>query len=130
MPTISGLRRRGVPADSVRSFIEKLSISKNEGVIEASMFEHCIRDSLNDTAPRRMAVLRPLKLTIENYPPGEFEEVDVKNNPRDENAGARKVIFGREIYIEKEDFMEEPSKNFFRLAPGREDRLRGAYYVT
>ena len=130
MPTISGLRRRGVPADSVRSFIEKLSISKNEGVIEASMFEHCIRDSLNDTAPRRMAVLRPLKLTIENYPPGEFEEVDVKNNPRDENAGARKVIFGREIYIEKEDFMEEPSKKFFRLAPGREVRLRGAYYVT
>ena len=130
MPTVSGLRRRGVPASAIRDFIGRLAISKNEGVVEAAMLEHCIRDPLNDTAPRRMAVLRPLKIVIENYPEGQVEEVDAVNNPRDETAGARKVPFSREIYVERDDFMEDAPKKFFRLSLGREVRLRAAYFIT
>lgn len=130
MPTVSGLRRRGVPAAAIRDFIGRLAISKSDGVVEAAMLEHCIRDPLNDSALRRMAVLRPLKIVIENYPEGQVEELDAVNNPRDESAGTRKVPFSREIYIEREDFMEDPPKKFFRLGPGREVRLRAAYFVT
>jgi len=130
MPTVSGLRRRGVPASAIRDFIGRLAISKNEGVVEAAMLEHCIRDPLNDTAPRRMAVLRPLKIVIENYPEGQVEEVDAVNNPRDETAGTRKVPFSREIYVERDDFMEDAPKKFFRLSLGREVRLRAAYFIT
>ena len=130
MPTVSGFRRRGVPASSIRDFIGRLSISKNEGTVEAAMLEHCIRDPLNDTALRRMAVLRPLKVVIENYPEGLIEELDAVNNPRDETAGTRKVPFSREIYVERDDFMEDAPKKFFRLSPGREVRLRAAYFVT
>ena len=130
MPTLSGLRRRGVPPAAIRDFIGLLAISRNEGTVEATMLEHCIRSRLNETALRRMAVLRPLEVVIENYPEGRTEELEIANNPRDESAGARKVAFSRELYIERDDFMEEPPKKFFRLAPGREVRLRGAYFVT
>ncbi|MEC8531210.1 MAG: glutamine--tRNA ligase/YqeY domain fusion protein [Pseudomonadota bacterium] len=130
MPTISGLRRRGVPALAVRDFISRLSISKSEGTVDAAMLEHCIRDSLNQTSMRRMAVLRPLKLVIENYPEGQVEEFQSANNPQDESAGTRVVPFSREIWIERDDFMEDAPKKFFRLSPGREVRLRSAYFVT
>ena len=130
MPTISGLRRRGVPALAVRDFISRLSISKSEGTVDAAMLEHCIRDSLNQTSMRRMAVLRPLKLVIENYPVGQVEEFQSANNPQDESAGTRVVPFSREIWIERDDFMEDAPKKFFRLSPGREVRLRSAYFVT
>jgi glutaminyl-tRNA synthetase len=130
MPTLSGLRRRGVPASAIRDFIGRLSISKNEGTVEAAMLEHCIREPLNDSALRRMAVLRPLKVVIENYPEDRVEEVDAVNNPRDDSAGTRKVPFSREIYVERDDFMEDAPKKFFRLSPGREVRLRAAYFVT
>ncbi len=130
MPTISGLRRRGVPAASIRDFISRLAISKSEGTVEAAMLEHCIREPLNDSALRRMAVLRPLKVVIENYPEGQTEDVEATNNPRDEAAGTRSVPFSREIYIERDDFMEDPPKKFFRLGPGREVRLRAAYFIT
>ena len=130
MPTVSGLRRRGVPASAVRDFIGRLAISKSEGNVEAAMLEHCIRDPLNDSALRRMAVLRPLKVVIENYPEGQVEELPATNNPRDETAGTRLVPFSREIYVERDDFMEDAPKKFFRLSPGREVRLRSAYFVT
>ena len=130
MPTISGLRRRGVPPVSIRDFISRLAISKSEGTVEAAMLEHCIREPLNDSALRRMAVLRPLKVVIENYPEGQTEDVEATNNPRDEAAGTRSVPFSREIYIERDDFMEDPPKKFFRLGPGREVRLRAAYFIT
>ena len=130
MPTVSGLRRRGVPAAAIRDFIGRLAISKSEGTVEAAMMEHCIRDPLNDRALRRMAVLRPLKMVIENYPDGQVEELEVTNNPRDETAGTRMVPFSREIWVERDDFMEDAPKKFFRLSPGREVRLRSAYFVT
>ena len=130
MPTISGLRRRGVPASAVRDFISRLSISKSEGIVDAAMLEHCIRDSLNQTSMRRMAVLRPLKVVIENYPKGQVEEFPSANNPQDELAGTRMVPFSREIWIERDDFMEDAPKKFFRLRLGREVRLRSAYFVT
>lgn len=130
MPTVSGFRRRGVPSSAIRDFISRLSISKNEGTVEAAMLEHCIRDPLNDSALRRMGVLRPLKVVIENYPEGQVEEVDAVNNPRDETAGTRKVPFSHEIYVERDDFMEDAPKKFFRLSLGREVRLRAAYFIT
>jgi glutaminyl-tRNA synthetase len=130
MPTISGIRRRGFPAEGVRSFVATIGVAKRDGVVDYAMLEHSVRDVLNRVAPRRFAVLRPLKLTIENYPQGQVEELDADNNPEDASAGSRKVPFARELFIEREDFMEDPPKKFFRLAPGREVRLRYAYFVT
>jgi glutaminyl-tRNA synthetase len=130
MPTIAGLRRRGVPAVALRDFVKRIGMARTNSIIEVALFEFTIREHLNKTAPRRMAVLRPLKLVIENYPEGQSEEFDIANHPEDPAAGTRKVPFGREIYIEQEDFMETPSNKFFRLGPGREVRLRGAYLVT
>jgi glutaminyl-tRNA synthetase len=130
MPTVSGLRRRGVPPEAIRDFISRLAISKSDGVVEVAMLEHCIRDLLNRTAERRMAVLRPLKVVIENYPEGEVEFLEAVNNPENPDDGARQLPFSRELYIEQDDFMEDPPKKFFRLAPGREVRLRYAYFIT
>jgi glutaminyl-tRNA synthetase len=130
MPTISGIRRRGFPAEGVRDFAAMIGVAKRDGVVDYAMLEHCVRDVLNRRALRRFGVLRPLKLTIENYPEGQVEELDAVNNPEDEAAGTRKVRFARELFIEREDFMEDPPKKFFRLAPGREVRLRYAYFVT
>jgi glutaminyl-tRNA synthetase len=130
MPTLRGLRRRGVPAAALRDFAGRIGIAKAHNVVEVALLEHCVRELLNKTAQRRMAVLRPLKVVIENYPEGEMEELDAVNNPEDEAAGSRKVPFSRELYIEREDFMEDPPKKFFRLAPGREVRLRYAYFLT
>ena len=130
LPTLSGLRRRGVPAAAVRDFIARLAISKSDSVIEAAMLDHYIRELLNRTAERRMAVLRPLKIVIENYPDGEEEELEAANHPGDPDRGTRMVPFSREIYVERDDFMEDPPKKFYRLGPGREVRLRFAYFVT
>ena len=130
MPSLSGLRRRGVPPAAIRDFISRLAISKSVGVVEMALLEHSVRELLNKTAERRMAVLRPLKVLIENYPEGEAEMLAAINNPGDPESGTRQVPFGREIYIEREDFMEDPPKKFFRLAPGREVRLRYAYFLT
>ena len=130
MPTISGLRRRGVPAAAIRNFAKSVGVARANSTVDVGMFEHAVRDELNRTASRRMAVLHPLKLVIENYPEGASEELDAINHPDDPDAGTRKIPFGRELYIERDDFMEDPPKNFFRLAPGREVRLRYAYFVT
>jgi glutaminyl-tRNA synthetase len=130
MPTISGLRRRGFTAESIRDFCARVGVAKKENVIDVGLLEHCVREDLNRRAPRAMAVLRPIKFVITNYPEGQSEELDVVNNPEDASAGTRKVSFSREIYIERDDFMEDPPKKFFRLAPGREARLRNAYFVT
>jgi glutaminyl-tRNA synthetase len=119
-----------VPAAALRDFAGRIGIAKAHNVVEVALLEHCVRELLNKTAQRRMAVLRPLKVVIENYPEGQSEELDAVNNPEDEAAGSRKVPFSRELYIEREDFMEEPPKKFFRLAPGREVRLRYAYFLT
>jgi len=132
MPTISGIRRRGFPAEGVRDFAAMIGVARRDGVVDYAMLEHCVRDVLNRRALRRFGVLRPLKLTIENYPEGQVEELDAVNNPEDKTgaSGSRKVRFSRKLWIEREDFMEEPPKKFFRLAPGREVRLRYAYFVT
>jgi glutaminyl-tRNA synthetase len=130
MPTISGLRRRGFPAEGIRDFATMVGVSKADSVIEVGVLEHAVRDVLNRTSVRRFAVLDPLKVVIEEYPDGLVEEMDVVNNPEDASAGSRKVPFTRELWIERDDFMEEPSAKFFRLAPGREIRLRSAYFVT
>jgi glutaminyl-tRNA synthetase len=130
MPTLSGIRRRGFPAEGLRVFAEAVGVNKRESTVEIEMLEHCVREVLNRAAPRRMAVLHPLKLVIDNYPEAQVEELDAVNNPEDPAAGTRKVPFSRELFIEREDFMEEPPKKFFRLAPGREVRLRYAYFVT
>jgi glutaminyl-tRNA synthetase len=130
MPTLSGLRRRGVPAAAVRNFAKSVGVARANSTVDVGMFEYAVRDELNRTAARRMAVLRPLKLVIENYPEGQSEELDAVNHPDDPEAGSRKLPFGRELYIERDDFMEDPPKNFFRLTPGREVRLRYAYFVT
>lgn len=130
MPTIAGLRRRGYTPASIRNFAERVGVAKRENVIDVALLEHTVREDLNRTAPRLMAVLRPLKVVIENYPEGKFEEFETPNNPEDPAAGSRKVPFSRELWIERDDFMENPPKKFFRLAPGREVRLRSAYFVT
>ncbi|MFM2105557.1 MAG: Glutaminyl-tRNA synthetase, partial [Chloroflexota bacterium] len=130
MPTISGLRRRGFPAEGIRDFATMVGVSKADSVIEIGQLEYAVRQVLNRTAKRRFAVLDPLKVVIENYPDGQVETVDVPNNPEDEAAGTRAVEFGRELWIEREDFMEEPAPKFFRLSVGREVRLRSAYFIT
>jgi glutaminyl-tRNA synthetase len=130
MPTISGLRRRGFPAEGIRDFATMIGVAKSDSVIEFGQLEHAIRTVLNRTAPRRFAVLRPLRVVIDNYPEGQVEEMEVANNPEDPAAGSRKVPFTRQLWIERDDFMEDPPVKFFRLAPGREVRLRSAYFVT
>ncbi|MBT6094259.1 MAG: glutamine--tRNA ligase/YqeY domain fusion protein [Rhodospirillaceae bacterium] len=130
MPTISGFRRRGIPAAALRDFAGRIGVTKSDAVIEVALLEHCVRELLNKTAQRRMAVLKPLKVVIENYPEGEAEELEAINNPEAPDAGKHMVPFSRELYIERDDFMEDPPKKFFRLAPGREVRLRYAYFLT
>jgi glutaminyl-tRNA synthetase len=129
MPTLSGMRRRGYPPEAIRSFCEKIGVGRRENIVDLALLEYCVREDLNRRAPRVMAVLRPLKVVIENYPEGQVEELDAVNNPEDLGMGTRKVPFARELYIEREDFLEEPPKKFFRLAPGREVRLRYAYFI-
>jgi glutaminyl-tRNA synthetase len=130
MPTIQGLRRRGYSPQSIRNFCKKIGVNKFNSTVDVALLEHCLRDDLNKTSLRVMAVLDPVKVVITNYPEGQSEELDAINNPEDESAGMRKVPFSRELYIELADFMENPPKKFFRLAPGREVRLRYAYFVT
>ena len=130
MPTLAGLRRRGVPPAAIRDFVKRIGVAKAHSVVDAGMFDFSVREVLNRTALRRMAVLRPLKVVIENYPEGRIEELEAVNNPESPAAGTRKIRFGRELYIEQDDFMESPPKKFFRLAPGKEVRLRYAYFVT
>jgi glutaminyl-tRNA synthetase len=130
MPTLQGMRRRGFSAQSILDFSERVGLAKRENVIEVELLEHCLRQDLNKRAQRRLGVLNPLKLTIENYPQGQSEEIDAVNNPEDSNAGTRKVPFSRNILIDRNDFMEDPPKKYFRLAPGKEVRLKYAYYVT
>ena len=130
MPTISGLRRRGYTPESIRSFVERAGVTKVKGVSDLKGLEHSVREHLNRTANRVMGVLRPLRVVIENYPEGESEELDAINNPEDESAGTRKFPFSRVLYIEQDDFREDPPRKFFRLAPGREVRLRYAYFIT
>ncbi|MCK4291876.1 MAG: glutamine--tRNA ligase/YqeY domain fusion protein [Planctomycetes bacterium] len=129
-PTISGLRRRGYSPAAIREFCKRIGVNKFNSTVDIALLEHCLREDLNKNSPRVMAVLRPLKVVIDNYPEGQVEELDAVNNPEDPAAGTRKVPFSRELYIEREDFMEEPPKKFYRLAPGREVRLRYAYFVT
>ncbi len=129
MPTISGLRRRGYTPEAIREFCARIGVAKKDSTVDLALLEHCLREDLNRRAPRRMAVLRPLKVVIENYPEGAAETFDAVNNPEDPSAGTRPVPFSRVLYIERDDFMEEPPKKFFRLAPGREVRLRYAYFV-
>jgi glutaminyl-tRNA synthetase len=130
MPTLAGLRRRGIPAEAIRNFIRRLGVGKANSVVEIAMFDHAVRELLNKSAPRRMGVLRPLKIVIENYPEGQTEALDAVNNPEDPAAGTRAIHFGREIYVERDDFMEDPPKKFYRLSPGKEVRLRYAYLIT
>jgi len=130
MPTLAGLRRRGVPPEAIRKFIASIGVAKANSVVDIAMFNHAIREVLNKAALRRMAVMRPLKVVIENFPEGETDMLEAGNNPEDPTAGTREVPFSREIYVERDDFMEDPPKKFFRLSPGREVRLRYAYFVT
>jgi len=130
MPTLCGLRRRGVPPEAVRAFCERIGVSKADSWVDVQFFEHCVREDLNRTAPRVMGVLSPLKVVIENYPEAKTEEFDAVNNPEDPSAGTRKVPFGRTLHIERDDFREDPPRKFHRLAPGREVRLRYAYLIT
>jgi len=130
MPTLCALRRRGYTPAAIRDFCNKAGVTKVNAVTEMALLEHCVRQDLNQTSPRVMGVLRPLKLVIENYPDDQVEEFETKNNPEDQSAGTRKVPFSKTLYIERDDFMEDPPRKFFRLAPGREVRLRSAYFVT
>src|SRR5271155_839293 len=130
MPTLGGIRRRGYTPEAVRNFVGAIGVSKTNGSIELAMLEHFVREDLNKRSPRVMAVLRPLKVVIDNYPENQMEEMDAVNNPEDANAGARKVPFSRVLYIEQDDFREDPPKGYFRLSPGREVRLRYGYFIT
>jgi glutaminyl-tRNA synthetase len=130
MPTIAGIRRRGVPAAALREFIGRVGVAKAYSTVDVAMFDSAIRDTLNPAAPRRMAVLRPLKLIIDNYPEGTTEKLEARNHPDNPDAGSRMVTFGRELYVEQDDFMEHPPKKFYRLSPGKEVRLRWGYLVT
>jgi glutaminyl-tRNA synthetase len=129
MPTLSGLRRRGYTPESIREFCHRIGVAKVTSIVDLALLEHCIREDLNKRAHRVMAVLRPLKVIIDNYPEGQVEELEAENNPEDPSAGTRKMPFSREMYIEQEDFMEDPPKKFFRLGPGREVRLKHAYII-
>jgi len=129
MPTISGLRRRGYTPEAIRHFCKLIGVSKVESTVDVQLLEHCVREDLNRRCTRAMGVIRPLKVVIENYPEGQTEEFEAINNPEDPSAGTRKIPFSRELYIEQDDFMENPPKDFFRLAPGREVRLRSAYFI-
>jgi glutaminyl-tRNA synthetase len=129
MPTLCGMRRRGFTSEAIRDFIEKVGVAKNESIVDVSLLEHCVRDQLNATANRVMAILNPLKLIIDNYPEEQVEELEAINNPEDKNAGTRSIPFSKILYIEQEDFMEDPPKKYFRLSPGNEVRLRYGYYV-
>ncbi len=130
LPTLRGFRRRGYPPEAIRDFARRIGVTKRDNTVEFAMLEHCAREVLNRTAERRMAVLRPLKLVIENFPPDQVDHLEAVNNPEDPTAGTRTVPFTRELFIERDDFMEDPPRKFFRLAPGREVRLRYAYFVT
>ncbi|MCB9154001.1 MAG: glutamine--tRNA ligase/YqeY domain fusion protein [Caldilineae bacterium] len=130
MPTLSGYRRKGYTPEAIRDFTERIGVAKNDSTVDFALLEHCVRQDLNQHSPRVMAVLDPLKVVITNYPEGQTEELFAINNPEDESAGTRKVPFSRELYIEREDFMEDPPRKFYRLVPGREVRLRYAYFVT
>jgi glutaminyl-tRNA synthetase len=124
------MRRRGYTPEAIRTFCDRIGVAKRENLVDVALLEHAVREDLNRRAPRVMAVLRPIRVLIENYPEGQSEEFEIINNPEDPSAGSRRVPFSRELYIERDDFMETPPKKFFRLAPGREVRLRGAYFVT
>ena len=130
MPTLAGLRRRGVPPEAVRDFVKRIGVAKANSVVDMAMFDFSVREILNKMAWRRMAVLRPLKVVIENYPEGQFEEIDAVNHPDNPTAGTRRLRFGRELFVERDDFMENPPRKFYRLSPGREVRLRYAYFIT
>jgi len=130
MPTLCGLRRRGYSPAAIRQFCRRIGVNKFNSTIDIALLEHCVRQDLNRHSPRVMAVLRPLKVIIDNYPEDKVEQLEAVNNPEDPGAGTRKVPFSRELYIERDDFMEHPPKKFFRLAPGREVRLRYAYFIT
>jgi glutaminyl-tRNA synthetase len=130
MPTLCGLRRRGYSPEAIKNFCVTIGVNKFNSTIDIELLEHCLRKELNKTSERVMAVLNPVKVIIDNYPEGESENLEAINNPEDPSAGSRQVPFSRELYIERDDFMEEPVKKFFRLAPGREVRLRYAYFVT
>jgi len=130
MPTISGMRRRGYTPEAIRDFCNRIGIAKNESTADIALLDHCVREDLNLRAPRVMAVLRPIKVIIDNYPENEVEWLDAENNPEDQSMGSRKIPFSRILYIEQEDFLEDPPKKFFRLSPGKEVRLKHAYYIT
>jgi glutaminyl-tRNA synthetase len=130
MPTLAGLRRRGVPPAAIRDFIKRVGVAKANSVVDAGMLDFCVRENLNTAAPRRMAVLRPLKVVIENWPEGKVDDLEAVNNPNDPEAGSRTIRFGRELFVEQDDFMETPPKKFYRLSPGKEVRLRYAYFIT
>jgi len=130
MPTIGAMRRRGYTPEAIRTFCERIGVAKRENVVDVALLEHAVREDLNKTSPRVMGVLNPLRVVIENYPPGQSEAFEIENNPEDASAGSRRVPFSRELFIERDDFREDPPKKFFRLAPGREVRLRGAYFIT
>jgi glutaminyl-tRNA synthetase len=129
MPTISGLHRRGYTPESIRNFCDRIGLAKRESTVDIALLEHCLREDLNKNAPRVMAVLRPLRVIIDNYPEGQVEMLDAENNPEDPSMGSRKIPFSRELYIEQDDFREDPPRKFFRLVPGREVRLKHAYYI-
>jgi len=129
MPTLAGMRRRGYPPEAIRNFCERIGVAKKDNIVDMALLEHCLREDLNQRAPRVMGVLRPLRLVIENYSPDRVEELDAPYHPQDPSMGSRKIPFSRVLYIEREDFREDPPKKFFRLAPGREVRLRYAYYI-
>ncbi|HHU50286.1 MAG TPA: glutamine--tRNA ligase/YqeY domain fusion protein [Firmicutes bacterium] len=129
MPTIAGFRRRGYTPEAIRDFCERIGVAKSNSTVDIALLEHCLREDLNKRAPRVMAVLRPLKVVIDNYPAGQVEELEAVNNPEDPQAGTRKIPFSKVIYIERDDFMEDPPKKFYRLAPGREVRLRYGYFI-
>jgi glutaminyl-tRNA synthetase len=124
------MRRRGYTPEAIRTFCDRIGVAKRENMVDVALLEHAVREDLNKRAPRVMGVLNPIRVVIENYPEGQSEEFEVANNPEDPSAGSRKVPFSRELFIEQDDFREDPPKKFFRLAPGREVRLRGAYFVT